>query len=305
MGNTTWSSRTYNNIKTSYSTKSTDDVFTSNRTGKINSDMSPIGVDIRESRDSEEHPTSLAVAVFLDETGSMGRIPEIIAKEKLGNLMQTLIDNGIEHPQILFGGIGDHITDDAPLQIGQFESGTVELDKWLTSLYLEGYGGGQQSESYSLAWLFAGRHTSIDCFEKRNQKGFLFTIGDEDFHRTLERSNLQKIMGHAEADLNSLELLEEAQKTYNVYHIHVQQASYLNSSLILDSWKDALGDNLILLQDYNDICEVIASIVAVKQGIDLNQITSDFSDTTKDTVTTALANITSGELQTKNEIVTL
>jgi hypothetical protein len=38
-------------------------------------DLDPFGVRVRESRDSGEHPTSLAIAVIFDVTGSMGYVP--------------------------------------------------------------------------------------------------------------------------------------------------------------------------------------------------------------------------------------
>lgn len=35
------------------------------------------------------------------------------------------------------------------------------------------------TESYELAMYFMARHTSIDCYEKRGKRGYLFMIGDE------------------------------------------------------------------------------------------------------------------------------
>ena len=174
MGSSTWSSDAYSKLKADYSTKTREEVFSSR---KMSEEMSPLGIKFRESRDSEPHPESLAINIFLDVTGSMGHIPEVLIKEKLGTLIETLIKHGIPHPAVLFGAIGDHRVDNAPLQIGQFESGTDELNKWLTETYLEA-AGGDAPESYGLAHIFAGNFTSIDCFEKRKQKkaltNFLF-----------------------------------------------------------------------------------------------------------------------------------
>lgn len=255
--------------------------------------MLPKGIGIRESRDSDAHPNSLAVMVFLDVTGSMGRIPESIVKNELGTLMSTIIDNGVEHPQILFGAIGDHISDTTPLQVGQFESGTDELNKWLTSMYIEGNGGGQCMESYLLAWLIGGRHTSIDCFEKRNQKGFLITIGDEKSWNNVDSHRLKDLLGYAQAEeVTDIQLLEEAQRLYNVYHIHVNEASYRDDPNVLGYWRKMLGERLIILNDYHAICATIATLIAIQHGADISTVVSKFDVKTAGMVSTALAKVT-------------
>lgn len=292
MGYTRWSDDAYSYLKDSRSNSSVDDIFANNRTGMASDKMLPRGVKYRESRDSDIHPDSLSIAVFLDVTGSMGRIPEVLVREKLGSLMNTLINHGIAHPQVLFGGIGDHLTDRYPLQTGQFESGTEELDKWLTEIYLEGGGGGQNKESYLLAWLFAARHTSCDCFEKRGQKGFLFTIGDESNWDKLERQRLEQIMGYPEAvTLTDKQLLEEVQRSYHVFHVHINEASYKNDPQVLGYWKGMLGERLIILNDYNAIAETIAATVAMIQGTGLDELLKSFDHNTAKTVSSALLNI--------------
>ncbi len=292
MGYTRWSDDAYEHLKSSKANMSTDDIFANNKTGKSSAAMSPVGVKFRESRDSDIHPDSLSIAVYLDVTGSMGRIPEILVREKLGSLMNTLISHGIEHPQILFGAIGDHVSDRYPLQVAQFESGTDELDKWLTEIYIEGGGGGQSKESYTLGWLFCARHTSCDCFEKRGQKGFLFTIGDEAAWDKLEADRLKAIMGYSEATtLTDQQLLEEVQRSYHVFHIHINEASYRDDPNVLGYWKKLLGERLIILDDYNAIAETIASTVAVIHGVDLSNILNSFDKSISQTVAKALVNV--------------
>ena len=126
--------------------------------------MSPRGVRVRESRDSDAHPASHAVGVLFDVTGSMQSVPRIL-QENLPRLMGLLLRRGyLDHPQILIGAIGDATCDAAPLQVGQFESG-IEIEDDLGKLFLEGGGGGHISESYELALYFLARHTAIDCHE--------------------------------------------------------------------------------------------------------------------------------------------
>lgn len=292
MGSGNWSDDAYKNLRTtkSYATKTRDEIFTSR---SMHADMDPIGVKFRESRDSDEHPESLAIIFGLDVTGSMGRIPEVLIKEKLSGLMGTLIAHGIAHPQLLFAAIGDQASDKAPLQIGQFESDTVKIDECLGKIFLEGNGGGQAMESYPLAWLFGARHTSIDCFEKRGVKGFIFTCGDESYWDTLTADQLKRIMGYADAeDISVKQLLDEAQRMYHVFHIHINEGSYRDSNSVFNPWKAILGERFIILEDHNALAELVASTVAVMHGVDLKSITKTFDDKTASLVTNALVHVT-------------
>jgi hypothetical protein len=107
------------------------------------------------------------------------------------------------------------------------------LNHWLSSIYVEGYGGGQDRESYLQAWLVAGRHSSIDCYEKRNQKGFLFTIGDEASWDTLDAIRLKSIMGYNQSEnLTDKQLLAEAQKCtmfiiFMLMRVHIMMTQML------------------------------------------------------------------------------
>ena len=137
-----------------YREKSREEVFYRKR---IDPEMNPLGIKLREARDSEdEHPESFPIIIALDETGSMGHIPELMIKEILPDIMEGIINAGVKDPQICFMGIGDcNFGEEAPLQVGQFESSDELMEKWLTKIFLEGRGGGNGHESYQLAWYFA------------------------------------------------------------------------------------------------------------------------------------------------------
>src|SRR5882757_7308604 len=108
--------------------------------------LDPHGLTLRESRDSDEHPNSLAISVLFDVTGSMGGVPRVL-QTKLPDLFGLLLRKGYtEHPQILFGAVGDATCDRVPLQLGQFESDN-RMDDHLGNILLEGGGGGQMTES--------------------------------------------------------------------------------------------------------------------------------------------------------------
>ena len=230
----------------------------------IDREMNPYGVQVRESRDSAEHPESYPIILALDETGSMGRIPDNLITRLLPTIMKKIIEAGMEHPQVLFMGIGDcqDCFETGPIQVGQFESSDLLMEKWLKAVYLEGAGGANGGEDYELAWYFAAKHTETDSYQKRHKKGCLITIGDEPIHGRLPRPAIQKYFGDGcEADIPTEKLLEEAQKEWNVYHIHCEGSrSYFFDET---NWDGLLGDHVILSEDKdaNDLAEIIPSLV--------------------------------------------
>ncbi|MEE2730728.1 MAG: hypothetical protein VYA55_07875 [Pseudomonadota bacterium] len=261
MGSGTYSNEAYAALRSrqGYATKSRQEIF---QARQIDPEMDPRSIHVRESRDSEEHPESLSIIVALDVTGSMGFVPEDLVKNTLPDLMGTLMEAGIAHPQVLFLGIGDHVYDNAPLQVGQFESSADLLDRWLTKVYLEQGGGGNGGESYHLAWLFAARHTAIDCWEKRRQKGFLFTIGDEPCLDTIPADIIQRLTPGTEArTVTAKQILDEAQQCFHVHHMHILHTSYAARPERQGNWRELLGQQFILVDDYRQLATRIANIV--------------------------------------------
>jgi len=250
-----------------YKRKAIHDVFTQRQ---VHHEMRSVGVDIRESRDSEEHPNSFAIIIALDVTGSMGQVPHQLVSEGFPKLIDKIIQAGVEDPQVMFLAIGDHNYDTAPLQVGQFESSDELLDKWLTSIFLEGGGGGNAGESYPLAWYFAANHTSIDCFEKRQKKGILFTIGDEPPLMDFPKEALKQIMGEGAqtGDEVSKELLKRARETYEVFHIHIQETPRGRQPDSRQKWSSLIGpDALLTSQHHDDVAATIANKILEVQGV--------------------------------------
>lgn len=270
MGSSSYdlSARSYRATASGYATKAASDIFTQSKERRIHKDMDPKGITIRESRDSEAHPSVLPVILSLDVTGSMGHIPHSLIKDGLPKLMGGLIQKGAD-VSLLFLGIGDHECDQAPLQVGQFESGDAELDLWLTRTYLEAGGGGNAGESYLLAWHFANNFVSTDAWEKRGQKPFLFTVGDEPNLKNLPTSALSEVYGKSFESTTAEALLEEARKKFRVYHLHVTHSTQAKYSL--DGWKQALGENCIEVKDYRDIPAIITKIVVAASVTTVNE----------------------------------
>jgi hypothetical protein len=234
---------------------------------RVHEKMDPYGIRWRESRDSDAHPESQAVAVLFDVTGSMGRVPRIL-QENLCQLMDLLLDKGyLAHPQILIGGIGDATCDRAPLQIGQFESG-IEIDEDLAKLWLEGGGGGQKSESYELAMYCMSRKTSMDCLEKRGKRGYLFLIGDEMPYRFVKRSQVANLLGdRLQADIPIQAMVRELEEKYDTYFVLPNLTSYYHDPKIFRCWKQLLGEKVLRLEDPEGISDLIASVIGLAEGV--------------------------------------
>ncbi|TFH07296.1 MAG: hypothetical protein E4H14_08835 [Candidatus Thorarchaeota archaeon] len=243
--------------------------------------LNPRGVTIRESCDSEQNPNSNAIIVGLDVTGSMGMIAHTMAKEGLGTLIESILDRKpVEDPHIMFMAIGDVHYDSAPLQVSQFEP-DIRIAQQLKDIYVEGGGGENNSESYDLPWYFAAAHTTIDCFEKRGKKGYLFTIGDELPPTGGVKDQLQRLLKDgAERDYDSQELLKMAEEKYHVFHVIVEQGSYAQRSVerVTNAWRELLGKRAIGLNNYNYVAQVVVSAIEVSEGADPEDVLASWQD---------------------------
>lgn len=270
MGHSDWSDAAYQARQT-HRSKTRQTAFTHDQhvraTGvaAVHDQMNPYGK-TRESRDSDAHPDSLAIAVIFDVTGSMGAVPRVL-QTKLGALMRTLIQKGyVAHPQILFGAVGDAHSDNVPLQVGQFESG-LEMDDDLGKIYLEGGGGGQVHESYELAAYFVARHTATDCSERRGRKGYLFTIGDEKPYPKVSRKQVREIIGdELKRDIPFEQIVGELQARYEYFHIIPTNTSHGRDPEVQGRWRALLGERVLLLDDEAAVSETIALAIGLCEG---------------------------------------
>ncbi len=231
---------------------------------------------IRESRDSAEHPNSIPIAIGLDQTGSMMNVPKGVI-QKMPSLMGTLVKNGLDDTQILFSAVGDYFSDQFPFQVGQFESDN-KMDDNLRNVILEGNGGGNNCESYSLFLYFLARCTVTDAFEKRGEKGYAFLIEDEPYPASVTKKEILGVFGQTiEADIPFAQIVAEAQEKWNIFIIRPAETSYGKNKGVTDSWKALFPERVICIDSVESICETIALAVAAGEGIDLDKIEEDFA----------------------------
>ncbi|HZI09923.1 MAG TPA: VWA domain-containing protein [Myxococcus sp.] len=226
--------------------------------------MDPHGVKWRESRDSAAHLHSLGIIFALDVTGSMGDIPDLLARQRLPAFMKALLDAGVADPQVLFMAVGDAASDRAPLQVGQFESSERQMDQWLTSSFLEGGGGPLGTESYELAMYFAARHTEMDCWRKRQRRGYFFMTGDERPYGYVSRTQVKQLVGDTlEQDLPIQQVVDELQRTFEPFFLIPDLARRRNCER---HWRELLGDRVICMEDPTDTVDVASGLVALCEG---------------------------------------
>jgi hypothetical protein len=299
MGSGIWSTNVYD-AASRYRAASGRSAFAYSDSGArtVHPKLDPRGVTVRESRDSDEHPDSLAIAVLFDVTGSMGHVPRVL-QTKLPQLLRLLLRKGYAtDPQILFGAIGDATCDRVPLQIGQFESDN-RMDDDLGRIVLEGGGGGQMTESYELALYFMARHTAIDCYAKRGRRGYLFIIGDEMAYSRVKAREVREFIGDETEDIPLRQIVSEVQRMYDTYYLLPEGSSYAGNTRVLGFWRKLLGQNAIELDDLDAVCETIALTVGLgEDAIDLDRGLDDLREFGGDgaavTVSRALATVGAG-----------
>lgn len=156
---------------------------------------------------SSDSMARASMAIFFDVTGSMGQIPRQFANGTLLTLTDEIMHRGsIEYPEIMFGAIGDVVCDAYPLQATEFNT-DIEAASQLLDLYIEGGGGGNFSESYPAAWIFAARKTEPASL-KYGKKGILFTMGDEYYPLSISKQDLVRHLGIGKAERQEVSYLE-------------------------------------------------------------------------------------------------
>lgn len=288
-----------------FASKTTAEIYSK---GEMDASLDPKGIKLRESRDSADNPASTPLIIGLDVTGSMGSVLDVMARKGLNTLATEVYNRKpISDPHILCMGIGDvQAGDKAPLQVTQFEA-DIRLAEQLQKIYLEGGGGGNNFESYALAWYFAAKHTASDSFEKRGKKGYIFTIGDEEPTPSLRKEDLKRVFGDDEdvqSDIKLHDLLTMASQQWEVFHVIVEEGSHARShrDQVFGAWGDVLGQRVIHLADHKKVAEVIVSTLQICEGHSHEDVASSWDGTTSVTVSKATKGLTGNFLKNHKDL---
>jgi len=260
----------------------------------MDDDLDPKKNKPRESCDSDANPNATPIIIALDVTGSMGELAGIIARQGLHTAMQGIYDEKpVPDPHLMIMAVGDAYCDDAPIQVTQFEA-DIRLGDQLKRLYLEGGGGGNDGESYNLAWYYAAFQTEIDSIKKRNRKGLLFTVGDEPMLPELRADHIREFIGDdVHQNIKTRDLLAAVSKKYDVYHVIIKEGSYARTEpkKVLKNWRDLLGERVIELADHTKLAETIVSAIKVNEGSLVADAAAIWDGTTSVVVADALKNL--------------
>lgn len=237
------------------------DVF---KAGECHPSMKPLGVKYRESCDSAKHPNSIGIVFALDVSGSMGEIPKQLATRTLPTFMDSVL-TVFPDPQICFIAFGNVTGDRSPLQVAQFESEAQLIDQWLSRIHLEG-GGGALGESYDLAMYFATHHMAMDCWEKRQKKGYFFMTGDEVPFFSLPPWSVKQVVGDTiEKEARMHETILDLQKKFHVFFL-IPDAQRAATDSCEETWRDFLHERCIVLHAAEDTAAACALLLAVQEG---------------------------------------
>lgn len=287
MGGGAWTTAAYNTYTTTtkgfanlaaYNAASVAQLYT---TSSLAEELNPKHI-MRECCNSEEHPNTIPVILALDVTGSMGKTLEAIAKQ-----LHIIIENLYEKiPDVEFCimGIGDLAYDQAPIQMGQFES-DIRIVEQLDKLYFERGGGGNGWESYTAAWYMGLHHTKLDCL-KRGGKGIIITMGDEPLNPYLSKTKIAAVTGDTslETDIDTNDLYKQVIKKFEVFHIGIKDSGncfFLYEDNITKSFGELLGDHYVVSDCdslYQTIYNIIESAVDEQKDRKIFNLRNDYPD---------------------------
>jgi hypothetical protein len=284
MGNARWSDDAYLSYAstTNYTSASRAEVFSHQINGKLDprnvkvGKGDRVGLQLRESIISAENPDPTPIILGLDVTGSMGVVAEQIAKNELPKLMTQIHETRVvSDPHVMFMGIDDVFAQGhGALQVSYFEA-DLRIIEQLRQMWLVGNGGGNGSESYDLAWYFAGRYTYLENYEKTGKPGFVFTFGDEPApFQTVSKRHLETIFGPGDyEDTTPATSLKSAQSKFQVFHVIVERGGY--GRQLRAGWVELLGNNAIFLRDTQYLTEVVLATMAIANGANMNEVIQD------------------------------
>ena len=295
MGHGSYTAADWSKLRNSRNLSSSSDQKEIFKSRQCDPRFDPKFIQVREARDSQDHPESTPIIIGLDVTGSMGYLSQKVATEALNETMMKLYStNVVKDPALMFAAYGDY-NDDSPLQVTQFESdirvAEQRLDRWLAD-------GGAGQVTLSLLWYFAAKHTSLDSYEKRHKKGFLFIIGDTASCRDQNLLPLYPRVFGEDVQMSVTDILHEAQKKFEVFHLFLADSDSRPQSIV-----ERLPGHTMLIApgEIDAIPEILISVMQMVEGKSMEDAVAQWSELKRPIVTKALKSL---KIESKNNELT-
>ncbi len=230
--------------------------------GKVTKDLIP---------DSVTTNSTSPLIVVVDETGSMGEWPKIMFS-KLPYLEHETKEYLGDDAEFCFCAIGDaHNGETYPLQVRPFAKG-LELEKRLKELIIEGNGGGQGTETYELAALYALKNIKMP----KAIKPIIIFIGDEKCYNVVSKDMAETYCNvKLEKAMPTSDIFKALQDKMSVYFIQKSYGSGSGRSnnvsdddrSCFNHWKNLVGeDHIAVLPSADRVVDVIFGILAKETG---------------------------------------
>ncbi|MBF1306098.1 MAG: hypothetical protein HXM91_09715, partial [Oribacterium sinus] len=136
-------------------------------------------------------------------------------------------------------------------------------------------------------WEFLSRHTNIDAVKKRQQKGFLFTIGDmAEIRSDSVGATISRVIGDdIGTSVTKEDLLNEVKQSFHVFHIMIGGDSQENEQLLP-------GHCIVLArQDISCLPEIIISAIQLQKGAALEEVLGRWDEINRPVISAALAQL--------------
>jgi hypothetical protein len=150
---------------------------------------------------------------------------------------------------------------------------------------------------------------NLKSMKKRNKKGYLFTIGDEQLLGSLPKNSIENVFGDKSSIQNDIpieDLFAMVSRDYEVFHIIVEEGSNCryDPQAVIDSWTKVIGQRAIPLSDITKLSETIVSTIQVVEGEDKTKVSTSWKNGSK-VVERAIANINKSDIVLDDGITTL
>jgi hypothetical protein len=221
--------------------------------------------------DSVSTNSTSPLIVVVDQTGSMGEWPKIMFS-KLPYLEHETKEYLGEDAEFCFAAIGDaHNGETYPLQFRPFAKG-LDLKKRLEELIIEGNGGGQGTETYELAALYALKNVKMP----KAIKPIIIFIGDEKTYNVVSKDMAETYCNvKLEKAMPTKDIFKALQDKMSVYFIQKSYGAGSGwSNNISDDdrstfrhWSELVGeDHIAVLPSADRVVDVIFGILAKETG---------------------------------------